>query len=321
MKYQKTDIVNPDETPVAEDGIPVDTGIERYSNARMDQILGQRFNLLDHGHVRVVDYMGSDESIVQAARTSYGRGTRKISDDRGLIRRLLRHRHTSVFEMAVLKLHIKAPIFVARQWLRHRTASVNEYSGRYSIMSREFFIPEASDICYQSRDNKQGRSTPLPIEQAAAIQKMLMDDAAKCYGDYETMLDMDMARELARMNLSVNNYTEFYWQINLHNLLHFLTLRIAPDAQKEIRVYAEVIASILEIWCPIAYEAWMDYRVHAKEFSRQQMDFIRNLVDMAMTLGVSIRRPDSISKTEWKEMLAALEIDEATITEPEATVK
>ncbi len=237
----------------------------------VEDVLYSPIPVLETGFVRAVDYMGGDSGIVQGARVSYGKGTRSTSDDRGLIRYLMRHRHTSPFELAVIKLHVRAPIFVTRQWFRHRTASINEYSARYSVLEKEFYFPRPEDIAAQSTNNKQGRANALPPEQAAEVLDILRDDAARCYDHYLDLLNEDengekrdpnrpaIARELARMNLPVNIMTQFYWQINLWNLLHFLRLRADSHAQYEIRAYADAILQIVEKWAPFTYEAFTDY--------------------------------------------------------------
>lgn len=282
----------------------------------LEEVLFQAQPVLDYGLVRVIDYMGSDEAIVQAARVSYGSGTSKLRDDRGLIRYLMRHRHTTPFEMCELKLHVKLPIFVARQWIRHRTASVNEYSARYSILDREFYLPDPAALAEQSRTNRQGREAKLSPGQSAAVLDLLREDALRCYDHYEALLNEDesggprmpdepqLARELARMNLTLNYYTQWYWKIDLHNLLHFLALRIDAHAQHEIRVYGQAIASLVERWVPHAWEAFRDYRLEATSLSRQELLAVRQLVrgeqpDFA-ALGLSVR--------ELRELGAKLEL-------------
>ncbi|MBL9007430.1 MAG: FAD-dependent thymidylate synthase [Myxococcales bacterium] len=259
----------------------------RPSVPALEELLFSPLEVLDHGFVRVIDYMGDDDAIVQAARVSYGRGTSKLRDDRGLIRYLMRHRHTTPFEMCEIKLHVKLPIFVARQWIRHRTANVNEYSGRYSILDREFYLPSPDQLGEQSRSNRQGRDAKLSPQQAAQVLKLLRDDAERCYDHYEELLNEDecgaakrpddpqLARELARMNLTLNYYTQWYWKIDLHNLLHFLALRIDAHAQHEIRVYGDAIARIVQAWVPTAWEAFVDYRLHAALFSRGELAAIQ----------------------------------------------
>ena len=246
--------------------------------------------VLDHGFVRLIDYMGDDDAIVQAARVSYGKGTKTARNDRGLIRYLMRHRHTTPFEMCELKLHVKLPIFVARQWIRHRTANVNEYSARYSILDREFYIPTAEQLAVQSTSNRQGRGEVLSAEDAARVMQLLQRDASQAYDTYASLINDDgdghpvdpdapqLARELARMNLSLNYYTQWYWKVDLHNLLHFLSLRIDAHAQYEIRVYAEVIGKLVEAWVPFAWEAFSDYRLGGAFFSRRELDVLRALL-------------------------------------------
>jgi thymidylate synthase (FAD) len=273
----------------------------------MEEQLFRLHPVLDHGFVRVVDYMGDDAAVVQAARVSYGRGTRTALDDRGLIRYLMRHRHTTPFEMCELKLHVKLPIFVARQWIRHRTANVNEYSARYSILDREFYIPAPEQLAVQSSTNRQGRGNALSTEQAERVLAMLRRDASQAYDTYAELLNDDgtgapadpeapqLARELARMNLSLNYYTQWYWKVDLHNLLHFLSLRADPHAQYEIRVYADLIASMVKAWAPHVFEAFEDYRLGSVTFSRREVEILRELLhggdpDMLLPAsGLSVR--------------------------------
>ncbi|MFT9025841.1 FAD-dependent thymidylate synthase [Acetobacter indonesiensis] len=262
--------------------------------------------VLDHGFLRVIDYMGDDSAIVQAARVSYGRGTRKVSEDAGLIRYLMRHRHSSPFEMCEIKFHVKLPIFIARQWIRHRMASVNEYSARYSILDSEFYLPAPEHMAAQSEINRQGRGAVLEGADAAAVLDILRDDAMRTYRNYETMLDTDegygLARELARINLTLNTYTQWYWKIDLHNLMHFLALRLDPHAQYEIRAYAEVMLKILHAWVPQTAAAFEDYRRGAVTFSAGMMKVLRS-----MLAGEAVERADSgLSKREWDEMMASL---------------
>ncbi len=265
--------------------------------------------VLDHGFVRLVDYMGDDAAVVQAARVSYGKGTRKRLEDRGLIRYLMRHAHTSPFEMCELKLHIKMPIFVARQWIRHRTANVNEVSARYSILDREFYLPRPEDLAVQSTDNKQGRGSSLSEEEAAAVLHLLKRDAEQAHDTYEGLMGrFDLARELARINLGLNTYTQWYWKIDLHNLLHFLRLRLHPHAQYEIRVYGDAIADLVKLWTPLSWEAFEDYRLGGTFLSRQGIDLVRKALR-----GQSVGRADSgLSKREWKELMEVLELDPDT---------
>src|SRR3984885_11445167 len=249
----------------------------------LEAMLYTPIEVLDHGFVRVIDYMGDDAAIVQAARVSYGRGTRRVSEDAGLIRYLMRHRHTTPFEMCEIKYHVKLPIFVARQWIRHRTANVNEYSARYSILDREFYIPTPEHLAAQSAVNRQGRGAVLGGAEAAEVLDLLRADATRCYDDYLAMLNeaedgsavdpgrQGLARELARMNLTLNTYTQWYWKTDLHNLLGFLSLRADPHAQYEIRAYADPMLRILDAWVPAAAAAFRDYRLGAVTFSAQMM--------------------------------------------------
>jgi thymidylate synthase (FAD) len=224
--------------------------------------------------------MGGDESIVQAARVSYGKGTKSVNEDRGLIRYLMRHLHTTPFEMVELKFHCKLPIFVARQWIRHRTANVNEYSGRYSVMKDEFYVPTLEAIHFQSEKNKQGRNEDeVPIEIRQQIIDELLSEQITSYSNYEKFLELNIARELARINLPVSLYTEWYWKIDLHNLFHFLRLRIDEHAQYEIRVYAEMMAEITKCVAPIAYEAFEDYILHSEKFSRLEMNVLKTMMN------------------------------------------
>jgi thymidylate synthase (FAD) len=260
-------------------------------------LLGKEYRCLDHGFVRLIDVMGDDDAIVQAARVSYGTGTKKVHEDRGLIRYLMRHLHTTPFEMVEFKFHIKLPIFVARQWIRHRTANVNEYSGRYSEMKDEFYVPEAAQIRPQSVVNKQGRSDEtLPPEQVESILSTLRGSQKRAYAEYEDMLSTGFARELARINLPVSNYTEWYWKIDLHNLFHFLKLRIDPHAQYEIRVYGEAMAAIVKQCVPLAWEAFEDYILNSVKFSKPELDVLRTMLTSIPTdettlkeLGLSAR--------------------------------
>jgi thymidylate synthase (FAD) len=264
---------------------PVPT--RRPTVAALEERLYQPVSVLDHGFVRVIDYMGDDAAIVQAARVSYGKGTKSVNTDRGLIRYLMRHRHSTPFEMCEIKLHVKLPIFVARQWIRHRTANVNEYSARYSIMDREFYLPRAEDLAAQASTNRQGRGDTLSPEQSARVLALLRRDAMQCYDTYETLLndkgdgeprdseEPQLARELARMDLTLAYYTQWYWKIDLHNFLHFLSLRIDKHAQYEIRVYGEVMAAIAQAWCPHAWEAFEDYRLKGAVLSGAEMNLLR----------------------------------------------
>jgi thymidylate synthase (FAD) len=286
----------------------------------LEDILYQPIEALDKGFVRVVDYMGSDESIVQAARVSYGKGTKKVSEDRGLIRYLLRHRHTTPFEMCEIKLHVKLPIFIARQWIRHRTANVNEYSARYSILEDEFYVPELRHMSAQSATNRQGRGETLSPERARAVQDALIRDANQCYDTYRDFLNLNtsdqteksengegteppLARELARMNLTLNYYTEWYWKIDLHNFMHFVALRGDPHAQWEIQVYAHILRDILKRWAPMAYEAFVDYRQNAVQLSSRALDVIKRKLQGEPVLP----QTSGLSKREWDELMAILD--------------
>ena len=288
---------------------------ESYTTRRatvqgIEDLLYKPIKILDHGFVRVIDYMGDDSAIVQAARVSYGKGTKQVSQDKGLINYLMRHRHTTPFEMCDIKFHIKLPIFIARQWIRHRTASVNEYSGRYSIMNNEFYIPARENLSPQSLINKQGREdTAVPTEVADKVLKILHDDANKCYDHYIEMMNEDdagniinedtigISRELARMNLTLNCYTEWYWKTNLHNLFHFLALRADDHAQYEIRVYAEAMLDITRAWVPFACNAFEEYRMHGENFSRSGIATLKRMLsDENVT-----EENCGMTKREWKE--------------------
>ena len=270
--------------------------------------------LLDHGFLRVIDYMGDDGAIVQAARVSYGRGTKRVSEDAGLIRYLMRHRHSTPFEMCEIKFHVKLPIFVARQWIRHRTANVNEYSARYSVLDREFYIPAPAQLAAQSAVNRQGRGDVLEGEEAAHVLRLLQDDASRCYDHYAEMLNEDaggepvdaqrqgLARELARMNLTLNTYTQWYWKTDLHNLFHFCALRADTHAQYEIRVYADAILDMVKDWVPAAYGAFRDYRLGAVTLSAQMVDVVRR----RLAGEIVTQETSGLSKREWVEMMGAL---------------
>lgn len=238
----------------------------------IESLLGKEFPVLDHGFVRLVDVMGSDDSIVQAARVSYGKGTKKRHEDKGLIRYLIRHQHTTPFEMVEFKFHVKLPIFVARQWIRHRTANVNEYSGRYSVMEDQFYVPDPDEIRYQSQTNRQGRDEEVvPVEVQREFIEALNEVTGRSYEDYQRFIDAGVARELARINLPLALYTQWYWKIDLHNLLHFLRLRLDPHAQAEFQKYAHVIAEIVKQICPITWEAFEDYQLNAMHFSSLEL--------------------------------------------------
>lgn len=252
----------------------------RISVPAADALLDTRLEVLDHGFVRLVDYLGGDDRIVQAARVSYGDGTKSLREDRALIDYLLRHAHTSPFEQVVLTFHVKMPIFVARQWLRHRTARLNELSGRYSVMSDEFYLPEAHQVRYQSPLQKQGRSTEaVPEALQERVREALQSGQAESFAAYQALLDEGVARELARVNLPLALYTEMYWQIDLHNLFHFLRLRIDDHAQYEIRVYAEALARCAAAVAPIAYAAFEEHVLHGRRFSLQEWEVLRGALD------------------------------------------
>ncbi|MGH9807638.1 MAG: FAD-dependent thymidylate synthase [Terriglobia bacterium] len=286
----------------------------RVTVPALEDILYEVRPVLDHGFVRVVDYMGDDAAVVQAARVSYGRGTRQVSKDQGLINYLMRHGHSTPFEMCEIKFHIKLPIFVARQWIRHRTANVNEYSARYSILDKEFYIPEQENIAAQATTNGQGRGAVLDRSTAEWVQSILREEAERAYRGYAELLNEDpsgklirpgrpgLARELARMNLSLNFYTQWYWKIDLHNLMHFLTLRADPHAQYEIRAYAEVMLDTLRRWVPMTYAAFLEYRMNAALISATGLVAIRR-----MLAGETVDQASSgLSAREWRELMMAL---------------
>ncbi len=257
--------------------------------------------VLDHGLIRVVDYMGDDAAITQAARVSYGRGTKSVNTDEGLIRYLMRHWHSTPFEMCEVKFHVKLPVFVARQWIRHRTANVNEYSARYSILDREFYIPAPEHLSAQSSVNRQGRGELLEGAEAARVLDMLREDAMRSYDHYEDMLSQDgqkgLARELARMNLPANIYTQWYWKVDLHNLFHFLRLRADAHAQYEIRAYADTMCDIVRDWVPFAYAAFEDYRLGGVQLSAKGVEVLKRRL-----AGETVTEENSgMSKGEWRE--------------------
>ena len=269
----------------------------------MEAHLYRAHPVLDHGFIRVVDYMGDDSAIVQAARVSYGAGTKHVQNDEGLIRYLMRHWHSTPFEMCEIKLHVKLPVFVARQWIRHRTANVNEYSARYSFLDREFYIPSPENLAAQSVVNNQGRGEVLTGAESARVLEMLKSDANTAYDHYEAMLSQDgqqgLARELARMNLPANIYTQWYWKVDLHNLFHFLRLRADPHAQYEIRVYAEAIAACVRDWVPLAYAAFEDYRMGGTTLSAKAIAVLKRRLK-----GETVEQVDSgMSKGEWREFV------------------
>ena len=278
----------------------------------METHLYKAIPVLDHGFVRVIDYMGDDAAICQAARVSYGRGTKSVQNDEGLIRYLMRHWHSTPFEMCEIKLHVKLPVFVARQWIRHRTANVNESSARYSILDREFYIPEPSHVNAQSVVNNQGRGGVLEGAEAARVLEILKSDSNRAYDNYEAMIaetgpdgepQDGLARELARMNLPSNIYTQWYWKVDLHNLFHFLRLRADAHAQYEIRVYADAICNVVADWVPAAYRAFEDYRLGGATMSNTALECIRRMVK-----GEEVTQEDSgMSKGEWREFIGVIE--------------
>ena len=291
-----------------------DNKTKRVTAPELENILYEALPALDHGFIRVIDYMGDDSSIVQSARVSYGKGTKQVSTDSGLIKYLMRHWHSTPFEMCEIKYHVKLPIFIARQWIRHRTANVNEYSARYSILDKEFYIPEKKHLAAQSKDNRQGRGSLINGKQADEILDMLKEDAQRNYGDYEKMLNekydgsvidenkQGLARELARMNLTLNAYTQWYWKTDLLNLLNFLSLRADSHAQYEIRAYADVMLDTVKKWVPTTYEAFMDYRVGAMELSSKGKSVVKKMIN-----GEKCKFEDSgLSKREWNELMESL---------------
>ena len=280
----------------------------------LEEILYAPIPVLDHGFVRVIDYMGDDGAIVQAARVSYGRGTKRVSEDRGLINYLMRHRHTTPFEMCEIKYHVKLPIFVARQWIRHRTANVNEYSARYSILDNEFYIPAPEHLAAQAVTNRQGRGAVIAGEKARRVLDLLREDSERAYAGYAELLNEDeagapidpkwpgLARELARMNLSLNFYTQWYWKTNLHNLMHFLSLRADAHAQYEIRAYAEVMIDTLRRWCPLCHDAFMEYRMGGAHLSKTGLAAVKRMI-----AGEKVDQKSSgLNPREWRELMAAL---------------
>ncbi|PRD36190.1 UNVERIFIED_CONTAM: thyX [Trichonephila clavipes] len=275
---------------------------KRVTVKEIDEILYEEHKVLDHGFIRVMDYMGSDSAIVQAARVSYGKGTKQISQDEALIKYLMRHHHTTPFEMCEIKFHVKLPIFVARQWIRHRTANVNEYSARYSILDNEFYIPKPEYIAKQSDNNKQGSGEAFDPDTSKKIIDSLTNDSNLVYSHYEKFIEQGLAREIARTNLTLNYYTQFYWKIDLHNLLHFLKLRADKHAQYEIRVYAEVMLDIIKKWVPLAYNAFIEYCLESACISRTGLEIIRKLIK-----GENVTREESnIGKREWDELMFIL---------------
>ena len=288
---------------------------KRVTSPELEKVLYEAIPVLDHGFIRVIDYMGDDSSIVQSARVSYGKGTKKVSTDEGLIRYLMRHWHSTPFEMCEIKYHVKLPIFIARQWIRHRTANVNEYSARYSILDKEFYIPAKEQLSAQATNNRQGRGDLITGEQADEVLKILKDDAVRTYDNYEKMLNerfdgtiidekkSGLARELARMNLTLNSYTQWYWKTDLLNLMNFLFLRGDSHAQYEIRVYAEKMLETVKKWVPITHAAFLDYRVGAAHLSSKGLKIVKSMIN-----GNKISYEDSgLSKREWTELMEVID--------------
>ena len=291
---------------------------KRVTAPELEKILYEALPVLDHGFIRVVDYMGNDTSIVQAARVSYGKGTKKVNTDAGLIKYLMRHWHSTPFEMCEIKYHVKLPIFIARQWIRHRTANVNEYSARYSILDKEFYMPSKDNLAAQSASNRQGRGDLINGKQAEDILNILKEDAERTYDNYELMLNerfdgttidknnKGLARELARMNLTLNTYTQWYWKTDLLNLLNFLSLRADNHAQYEIRAYADVMINSLKRWVPITFDAFMDYRVGGMELSAKGKKVIEKMIK-----GGECKFDNSeLSKREWNELMQSFGFNE-----------
>jgi len=288
---------------------------KRVTSPELEKVLYEAIPVLDHGFIRVIDYMGDDSSIVQSARVSYGKGTKKVSTDEGLIRYLMRHWHSTPFEMCEIKYHVKLPIFIARQWIRHRTANVNEYSARYSILDKEFYIPAKEQLSAQATNNRQGRGELITGQQADEVLKILKDDAVRTYDNYEKMLNerfdgtiidekkSGLARELARMNLTLNSYTQWYWKTDLLNLMNFLFLRGDSHAQYEIRVYAEKMLDTVKKWVPITHAAFLDYRVGAAHLSSKGLKVIKSMI-----VGKKVSQEESgLSKREWDELMNVLD--------------
>ena len=283
----------------------------RITSSSLERILYKQFKVLDSGFIRVMDYMGDDTAIIQSARVSYGEGTKKVSNDKGLIRYLMKNWHTTPFEMCEIKLHIKLPIFIARQWIRHRTANVNEYSARYSILDKEFYIPKPQHMSSQSTTNKQGRGSNLSKKDTERFLKILKDDAERNYKHYEDMLNENqsgeiknddktgLSRELARINLTLNTYTQWYWKIDLHNLLHFLYLRDDPHAQYEIQAYAEIILNkIVKRWVPFTYSAFKEFQLESYNLSSNAIEVIKKKL-----CGKKVSYEESgLNKREWIEL-------------------
>ena len=294
---------------------------KRVTAPELEKILYEAIPVLDHGFIRVIDYMGDDTSIVQSARVSYGKGTKKVSTDSGLIKYLMRHWHSTPFEMCEIKYHVKLPIFIARQWIRHRTANVNEYSARYSILDKEFYLPAQENLAAQSKSNRQGRGEVLKGEKAKKVLNILKKDAEQTYNNYEIMLnerydgsninenEMGLARELARMNLTLNTYTQWYWKTDLLNLMNFLRLRADNHAQYEIRTYADAMLDTLKKWVPITFEAFMDYRVGGTEVSSKGKIILQKLIKGEK---VSIEE-SGLSKREWNELMNSFNLKDNLI--------
>ena len=294
---------------------------KRVIAPELEEVLYEAIPILDHGFIRVIDYMGNDNSIVQAARVSYGKGTKKVNTDSGLIKYLMRHWHSTPFEMCEIKYHIKLPIFIARQWIRHRTANVNEYSARYSILDKEFYLPNKENLAAQSKNNRQGRGDVISGTQAQEVLNLLKNDAERTYNNYEEMLNerydgsiidenkTGLARELARMNLTLNTYTQWYWKTDLLNLMNFLRLRADHHAQYEIRAYADAMLNTLKKWVPITYDAFMDYRVGGTEVSSKGKEVIKKLINGE---NISIDETD-LSKREWNELMQAFNLQDKLI--------
>ncbi len=294
---------------------------KRVVSPKLEKILYDAIPVLDHGFIRVIDYMGNDTSIVQAARVSYGKGTKKVSTDSGLIKYLMRHWHSTPFEMCEIKYHVKLPIFIARQWIRHRTANVNEYSARYSILDKEFYLPNPENLAAQSTSNRQGRGEVIKGKNAKKVLELLKSDAEQTYKNYETMLNekfdgtkieknnVGLARELARMNLTLNTYTQWYWKTDLLNLMNFLRLRADHHAQYEIRAYADIMLDTVKKWVPITYDAFIDYRVGGTEVSQKGKKVIEKLIQGKK---VSINNT-TLSKREWNELMFAFNLKDKII--------
>ena len=294
---------------------------KRVIAPKLEEILYEALPILDHGFIRVIDYMGNDNSIVQAARVSYGKGTKKVNTDSGLIKYLMRHWHSTPFEMCEIKYHVKLPIFIARQWIRHRTANVNEYSARYSILDKEFYLPTKENLAAQSTNNRQGRGEVISGNQAEKVLGLLKDDAERTYKNYEEMLNerydgsvideskTGLARELARMNLTLNTYTQWYWKTDLLNLMNFLRLRADHHAQYEIRAYADIMLDTLKRWVPITYDAFIDYRVGGTEVSSKGKEVLKKLIN-----GESVSIDETgLSKREWNELMISFNLQNKLI--------